>query len=363
VTLFANTTTRLYTQLAQREGLLPIRVTKHYQTIVQEEVAALGHDRGPLFKVAYPTPERLMLRAPDEVPDFVADQQNMPEGLQDIMIRKYRNRVLFLLTDRCAGHCMYCFRQDVLVNQHARTSSDISDRLNRLITYLQEHPEIQEVILSGGDPTNAPFADLDLTLSRLRTETSIKDIRVHTRNAVYAPQALSDRTCRLFGQHNVRLVLHIVHPYELTSETVDAIERAKSRGIRCYSQFPVLRGVNDHASVLAELLTRLDDLAIRPLSLFVADPINYSAPFRVSLHRLFAIMDDLNWHTSAWVNSVRLVLDTPIGKVRREDITSWDSDSGVVVFRRDGAQVIYRDFPESLDDPGDVDILLWKGQR
>jgi KamA family protein len=351
--------------LKQREQdyLLPIHVSPHYRQLVEEEIKTLQGTFGPLYKVAYPTAERIHVRAPGEVVDFVQDEDNMPPGLEDVAIQKYKDRLLILTTDKCAGHCQYCFRQDVLTEQQSRVLPTLQVRVGRIIRYLRQHPEIQEVIFSGGDPLCVPFEHLEVFLSRIRNETSVPHIRVHTRNVVYAPQTITEPIGRLFRDCRVRLVLHIVHPYELAEESLGAIKRLRSCGVCCYAQFPVLRGINDHPHVLARFLEELDSLHVRPLSLFIPDPIKYSASFRIPLARLFSIVNDLNWHTPAWINSVRLVLDTPIGKVRREDIVDWDEERGLIMFERDGKQIVYPDFPEELDAPGDISTLLWKSAK
>ena len=351
-----------FNAFAKANGLLPIKVTHHYQKLVQEEVETLGHRGGPLYKVVYPTDERLNLRLAHEVPDFVHDRTNMPKALDSILIHKYGQRALYLVTDRCAGHCMYCFRQDVLSEMHQDELPELENRLNTVMAYLKQHPEIEEIILSGGDPLNVPFRFLVKVFERLSMETSVTNIRVHTRNVVFAPKVLSERVCELLGKYRARIYLHIVHPYELVDEVVAVIKRLQAHGVRCYSQFPILRGINDQPEVLKQLLDKLDDLDARPINLFIPDPIFYSASFRVSLERLLGLMDDLYWTTSSWLNSVRIVLDTPLGKVRREDIKAWDKERGIVAFDREGEQVLYHDFPKELDVPGDPKILLWKDQ-
>ena len=79
------------------------------------------------------------------------------------------------------------------------------------------------------------------------------------------------------------------------------------------------------------------------------------------LKRLFRLVDELYWTTGSWTNGVRLVLDSPVGKVRREDIVSWDEGTGQVVFQRQGKNVVYHDFPAELDKPGELATLLWRG--
>lgn len=352
-----------FNAFARANALLPIKVTNHYQALVEEEVETLGHTGGPLYRVVYPTKERLTTRVEHEVPDFVSDRSNMPDALKSVLIHKYGQRALFLVTDRCAGHCMYCFRQDVLSEMQHDEHTELTIRLNNVIAYLKRHPEVEEIILSGGDPLNVPFDVLVRVFERLKHETSVTDIRIHTRNVVFAPKVVSERVSELLGHYRARVYLHVVHPYEVVDDVVAVIKRLQRHGVRCYSQFPILRGINDHLAVLTALLRKLDDLDARPINLFIPDPIFYSASFRVSLKRLFGLMDELYWTTSSWTNGVRLVLDTPMGKVRREDVKAWDEQSGKVVFDREGKQIIYHDFPEALDVPGDPEVLLWKAGR
>jgi lysine 2,3-aminomutase len=349
-----------FNALAKREGLLPVRVTPHYRRLVEEEVRALNSTGGPLYKVAFPVPERLTVRAPGEVSDFVNDRQNMPQELSDIVLRKYRDRALLLITDKCVGHCMYCFRQDILSDQHSRETPPFERKVTQAIAYLQSVPEVKEVILSGGDPLSLPFSLLRTAISRIKRETGVADIRIHTRNVVYLPEVFTDQLCALLGDYQVRLLIHVVHPYELDGKAEAAIRALGKHGVRCYAQFPLLRGINDHPAVLNQLLTDLDNLWVRPLSIFIPDPINYSGVFRIPLKRLFAIMDELNQNSPSWVNAVRPVLDTSIGKVRRENIVAWSEDTNTIVFARDGKQIIYHDFPAELDQPGDPEVLLWK---
>jgi lysine 2,3-aminomutase len=142
---------------------------------------------------------------------------------------------------------------------------------------------------------------------------------------------------------------------------IAVVQQLQSVGVRTYSQFPILRGINDHVKVLEQLLLKLDALRANPINLFIPDPINYSATFRVPMKRLLRLMDELYWSTGSWCNGVRLVLDTPIGKVRREDIAAWDETNGEIIFRREGKDVIYHDFPAELDEAGELKTLLWKG--
>jgi len=352
---------RDFQELSKQESLLPIKVTSFYRKKIEEEIAALGHTEGPLHRVAYPSKEKIEVRAPGEVADFVDDRHNMPKDSPDIIIRKYRDRILFLPTSVCAGHCQYCFRQDVLSEQHGHAPVSLEDKLRLLKEYLKDRSEIREVILSGGDPMVLPLKTLRPIIRTLKDELKIESIRIHTKTISYAPNVFNDEEkLKLLGDAKVRLVFHIVHPYEICEEIKQTIQRIRSHGIRCYSQFPLLRNINDHPDLLIYHLEQLDNLGIRNLSIFIPDPIYYSGAFRVNLFRLFDLINQFNWRSPSWINSTRFVLDTPIGKVRREDMKHYDHETSTAIFEREGKQVVYPDFPASLDKPGELKTLLWK---
>ncbi|SON57638.1 L-lysine 2,3-aminomutase [Hartmannibacter diazotrophicus] len=349
-----------FAAIARAENLLPVKVTKFYQRKIDEEVAALGHREGPLHRTAYPSQERLDLHAGHEVADWVGDRSNMGAPGSSAIIHKYADRVLFMPTSVCAGHCQYCFRQDVLSDAHGAGRSDVSGELERLVAYLETKPDVSEVILSGGDPMMLPVRDLELVLETLRALPQIRSIRMHTRALAFAPKLFDETRMALLEAADVRLVFHFVHPYEVCGDVEEVLRRLSRRGLRLYNHFPLLRGVNDHVDVLKSLITRLDDCRVRTLSVYVPEPIRYSAPFRLTLQRFFALQDQLTETAPSWINAVRFTLDSPIGKVRREQIASWDEANGLVTFRRGGANFVYPDFPAALDSPGERRVMLWK---
>lgn len=348
-----------FNSLVVTKGLLPVKISPFYLQKVAEEVATLGKADGPLSRCAIPPTKRIQLRAPGEVADFVNEREQMPDTAPHTIVQKYRNRLLFLPTDVCAGHCQYCFRTNVLTEQHQTKLPQLEEKIDQLIKYLEEHPEVEEVILSGGDPLMLPPKALCSLLRRIKA-AKIENIRVHTRTLVYAPQVFDDERCEALAEAKVRVVHHMVHPYEICDTVRAKIQKLNESGIRSYNQFPVLRKVNDHVEVLTRLLRELDELGIRNLSMFIPDPIDYSATFRIPLERLFKLIDKLNWTTSSWLNSTRLVMDTQFGKVRREDLKHRDKERGIATFEREGITIDYPDFPEELDDPGDRNTLLWK---
>lgn len=350
-----------YNLQAHQLNLLPIKITPRYEKLVNEEYQVLGEYGGPLYRAVYPDSERLTMQISHEIPDFVKDQSNMPLGLRNILIHKYRHRALFLVTEKCAGHCMYCFRQALLNDIYGHPLPPLEERIERVKAYLINHPDINELILSGGDPLMIKINKLQYLFEELINNTPIRDIRIHTRNLIFAPQLFTDKLIALLSKYHVRLYLHVIHPYEIDETIIKLLKRLQQAGIRMYSQFPILRRINDHVQVLEKLLRQLDELQINLINLFIPDPINYSASFRIPMHRLLKLTNELFWKTASWHSNARLVLDTPIGKVRYEDIVDWNQQNGEIIFQRAEQKIIYHDFPAQFDTPGELTTLLWKG--
>ncbi|MBE1237731.1 radical SAM protein [Phaeovibrio sulfidiphilus] len=353
-----------YDRLCEQEGLLPVKVTPFYQRKVEQEVAALGHREGPLYRLVYPTPERLALRVPGERVDFVRDRAGLASGGQQAVMQKYPDRLLFLPTEQCAAHCQYCLRQNLLNELRDDSARDLDLKLEALRACLEARPKVREVIISGGDPLTLPVEALIRVLDFVAHDCRVPRVRLHTRAIAYAPTlferpGLADALART----RTRVVLHLVHPYEICTRVAETIGMLRDAGVRLYNQFPLLRRVNDHTEVLVEHLELLDDLGVRNLSIFAPDPVTWSASFRLPLARIAALMDELNASTPSWINATRFVFDTPIGKVAREDMRSNDVEGGFAVFEREGRSVTYPDFPAEHDRPGDIATLLWKGPR
>lgn len=351
----------MFKTISIKEGLLPLKVTPFYHRKIKEEVEALGNHLGPLHRVSFPTQDRLLLRAPNEVKDFVDDRSNaFGRTHKTSIVRKYADRILLLTTSECFGNCQYCFRTDVLTEIGApdKRAGRLAD-LHLLREYLGAHPEVAEVILSGGDPLILPASRLAEIIEWIRSVPSVKSIRIHTRAIVYEPKALTTDKIDIFAKHNVRIVFHIVHPYEICEEVSEKVEELRERKIRLYNQFPLLRNTNDHHLVLYQLLAMLDEMGIRNLSIFIPDPINFSAAFRARLNRVWRIADHLNTTSPSWINSTRFVFDSKSGKARRENYIATDDDD-VASFVRDGNPILFPDFPEHLDVPGKIEFMLWK---
>ena len=319
-----------YNKIVKEDALLPIKVTPFYMKKIKEEIRHIGNG-GPLYKSVLPLKEKIEIKTSVETRDYVEEFKHMPIKDADYIIQKYKDRVLVIITDICFSHCQYCFRTyNLSTFQQSNMKETIKNKIETLKEYLDKHKEIKEVILSGGDPISIG----------------------------YEPSAITSEIIGLLEKYNVRLVFHINHPYEIDQYVEEKINEIYNKGIRMYAQFPLIRGVNDNATVLKILLEKMDQLHIRPLSIFISDPISYSATFRIKLKRIIDIINEVNWTTPSWINSVRLTMDTTIGKVRIENIVSWKENH--VVFSRDGKKVDYYDLDDGIDEPTPLEKLLWK---
>lgn len=343
-----------YEKLVETDNLLPIKISNFYMKKLIEEIDAIGIG-GPLYRSVIPIKEKIDLKTSVETRDYVEEDKHNPVENCDYIIQKYENRLVFIITDVCFAHCQYCFRTYNLSKfQQSNLKETIKNKISVLKNYLQSYSNIREIIFSGGDPLSIGYDNMKFALDELKEW----DIRIHTRAIVYEPSIFTEKMIDLLNKHNVRLVFHINHPYEIDEVVEDKINEIRKSGIRIYSQFPLLRGINDNSKVLIKLLTTMDELNIRPLSIFIPDPISYGAVNRISVSRIEKIMDEVNWNTPSWINSARFVMDTTIGKVRRENIIKREGKC--ITFSRDGKTVDYYDLDDGIDVPSTIDKLLWK---
>ena len=343
-----------YNKLVEENRLLPIKITDFYMNKIIEEVDRIGTN-GPLYRSVIPTKERIEIKTSKETRDYVEEYKHMPVEGCDYIIQKYKDRLIFIITDICFSHCQYCFRTYNLTGfQQSNLKSTIETKVKVLKDYLSKHKEIKEVIFSGGDPLSIGYDNLKYALEEFKN----LNIRIHTRAIVYEPKVFTKEIIKLLKKYEVRLVFHINHPYEICEVVEKKIKELDKNGIRMYSQFPLLRGINDNAKVLQMLLEKMDNLHIRPISIFIPDPISYSATFRISFDRIMKIQDELNWSTPSWINSVRFTLDTTLGKVRRENILSREGKC--ITFERENKRVDYYDLDDGIDCETKLSTLLWK---
>ena len=209
--------------------------------------------------------------------DPLHEQQSMPAPG---VLHKYHGRVLLTLTGACAVHCRYCFRR------HYPYSDANAGRANAqgAIDYLHRHPEVEEIILSGGDPLSLSDDRLRSLVARLTSIRHLKRLRIHSRLPVVLPERVDQALLNWMSTPRFRvvLVIHCNHANEIDAQVHNAMDQLRSAGITLLNQSVLLRGVNDRLDVLLELSERLFEAGVLPYYLHQLDPVQGAAHFAVS---------------------------------------------------------------------------------
>ena len=288
-----------------------------------------------------------------ELSDPVGEDSHSPvPGL----VHRYPDRVLMLVTDRCAAYCRYCTRSRLVSNA---SGYDFHPDFERQIAYVAAHPEIRDVLLSGGDPLLLSDDKLDHLLERLRSIPHLEFVRIGSRIPIFLPQRITPELCaRLRRHHPLFISIHTNHPRELTVEVREALGRLADAGIPLGNQSVLLRHVNDSAAVMRALVQKLLLCRVRPYYLYQCDLIEGSAHLRASVREGLRIMESLRGHTTGYAIP-QYVIDAPGGggkiPVNPEYVLSRNHDR--VVIRNYEGQVF--EYPEA---PDGTPMVLTDGQ-
>lgn len=248
------------------------------------------------------------------------------------LIHNYRDRVAFCVTAECAIYCRYCLRKRMVGDAGAFLRKS---ELKEAIDYLAAHPEIRDVLLTGGDPLTFNEANLDWLLTQIRAIPHVEIIRIGTRMPVKLPFRITDELCRVLERHHpVWINTHFNHPKELTEDAAAGIDRLLRAGVPVGNQTVLLRGINDDVDTMQRLCEGLVRMRVRPYYLYQAQLIGGTAAFRTSIEKGMELMEALQGRTSGFAIP-RYILDTPHGKVPL---------NGSYVQGRAGDHVIVRSF-------------------
>ena len=245
--------------------------------------------------------------APGESSDPVGEEGTMPvPGI----VHRYPDRVLFLVTDRCASYCRYCTRSRLVSNAQ---SYDFHPELEQGLKYIESHPEIRDVLISGGDPLLLSDAKIDSLLGRLRAIPHVEFIRMGSRIPVFLPQRITAELAEIFRKHGpIWMSIHTNHPKEVTQELAVACERLSLAGVPLGNQSVLLDGINDSVEVMKSLVHRLLMIRVRPYYLYACDLIEGSTHFRAPIQKGIEIIRGLRGHTTGY-SIPQLVVDGPGG--------------------------------------------------
>ncbi|MDB6026214.1 MAG: kamA [Verrucomicrobiales bacterium] len=307
------------TTLAQLEKLMPtLTPEEHAGTMLANNKLSLAITPY-FFNLIDPADENCPIRwqmiprveethtAPWELSDPCGEDSHSPvPGL----VHRYPDRVLFLVTDRCASYCRYCTRSRLVSNA---SGYDFHPEFDRQIDYIRQNPQIRDVLLSGGDPLLLSDDKLEFLLSKLRAIPHLEFLRIGTRIPIFLPQRITPELCAMLKKyHPLFISVHSNHPRELTTEVRDALGRLADAGIPLGNQSVLLRNVNDDVITMRAQVQKLLMCRVKPYYIYQCDLINGSAHLRSTVRKGLEIMQGLRGHTTGY-GVPQYVIDAPGG--------------------------------------------------
>lgn len=319
----------------RQERPFPMAIPPYYLGLMDRE-----DPRDPLRLTVVPRVQE-HLHGPGEHRDPLGEDAHMPVAR---IVHTYPDKVLFLATDYCATYCRYCTRARVVGSGTLIAPNAVWEEGLR---YIAGHPEIRDVLVSGGDPLTIADARLDWLLARLRAIPHVQIIRIGTKLPAVLPQRITPALARLLRRHApLWLSIHFTHPRELTPAARCACVRLADAGIPMVSQTVLLKGVNDSTATLKALFETLLTLRVTPYYLHQCDPITGSAHFRTPVATGQQILRDLHGRTTGFAIPT-LMIDAPGGggKVPVGPVFIKGRDGDDLLLRN------YQDRPYRYHDP------------
>ncbi len=253
-----------------------------------------GNPKDPLLRQVLPLSEEFEVHDGYSA-DPLEEQGNAVPGL----LHKYRNRALMIVKGGCAINCRYCFRRHFPYQDNPGNKLGWQQSLN----YIEHHSELNEVILSGGDPLMAKDAELSWLVERLATIPHLKRLRIHSRLPVVIPARITEALLKLLASTRLQVIFvtHINHANEIDQTLRHAMTKLKQAGVTLLNQSVLLKGVNDNVEAQVALSEALFDAGIQPYYLHVLDKVQGAAHFYVSDDKARQLMAGLITQVSGYL--------------------------------------------------------------
>ncbi|MBQ4335579.1 MAG: KamA family radical SAM protein [Lentisphaeria bacterium] len=263
----------------------------------------------------------------------------------EVIVQKYPDRCLFLVSGECAMYCRFCTRKRKFQQPFIITQKDIDEGLH----YIHQHRELRDVLISGGDPFMLDDDALEYILHGIKTAEHIRMIRIGTRTPGVLPERITAKLVKMLKKyHPLYINIHFNHPDEITPATCRALKRLADAGIVLGSQTVLLKGINDDPEVMRELMWKLLENRVRPYYIFQCDLVYGTEHFRTPLCKAREIIQALRGWSSGMANP-HLVIDLPGGggKVPVSVDYLQKSENGKLFYRNYcGEEYIYPDVTE-----------------
>ncbi|MEZ8131908.1 EF-P beta-lysylation protein EpmB [Enterovibrio norvegicus] len=266
------------------------------QRVPQSFIARMekGNPNDPLLRQVLPMVEEF-----DEPEGFTTDPLEEQDNDVPGLLHKYKNRVLMIVKGGCAINCRYCFRRHFPYQDNKGSK----DTWRETIAYLRDHPEVDEVIFSGGDPLMAKDHELKWLVEAIEAVPHIRKLRIHTRLPVVIPSRITPALAQLLKETRLKVILvtHINHANEINDELRHSMAILRQANVTLLNQGVLLKGVNDSVDSLKNLSNTLFDSGILPYYLHVLDKVKGAAHFLVSDDEARSLMAGLIKEVSGYL--------------------------------------------------------------
>lgn len=317
-------------QLAPVAEKFAFRTNEYYQSLID-----WNDPDDPIRRIVMPDIQEL-----DEFGEMDASDEHsytVRKGLE----HKYGDTALLLVNNVCGAYCRFCFRKRLFTDGNDEVTNDISDA----VAYIHEHPEINNVLLSGGDPLIMSTGKLTKIIKQLRDIRHVRIIRIGTKMTAFDPYRIINDPSLLemlseysLPDRKIFVMAHFNHPRELTEPALRGLQLLQKAGAITVNQSPLIRGVNDKPEIIAELFGRLSFNGVVPYYLFLCRPTSGNEPYMVPVEKGLEIFEEARRRLAGLAKQARLCMSHRTGKI--EVVGKMDDK---VVFR-------YHRAPNPLDN-------------
>ncbi len=338
-------------RIGELEGEYKLSIPPYYFSLINP-----NDPNDPIRAQAVPSPLEAENPSGYELEDPLDEEKDSPvPGLT----HRYPDRVLLVTTHVCTMYCRFCTRKRATMVRGGWDAINRNDQ--RMIDYVATHPEIRDVIFSGGDPLTLPMPKLRFFLSNLAKIPHVDVIRIGTRVPVTLPMRLYDQELLdlLESTQKVWIQTHFNHPREITPESAKVCKSLLQRGMPVNNHSVLLKGVNDNLETMRNLMRALLRIKVRPYYIFHCDPVIGAGHFRTSVWKGIEIMEGLRGHMSG-LGIPTYVIDSPHGGGKIPIMPNYlvsASDDAVVVRNYEGMLIRY----QAQDKPNTIEPVLTRG--
>jgi len=330
------------------------RTNDYYQSLIDWD-----DPEDPIRKIVMPETGELedwgRLDASDE------ESYTVAKGVE----HKYSSTALLLVNEVCAAYCRFCFRKRLFMDDNEEVTKDISEGLE----YINAHPEINNVLLTGGDPLIMSTSKLEPIIRKVREVDHVNIIRIGTKIPAFNPMRIyNDPSLKAMlekystPEKRIYIMAHFNHPRELTPEAIRCLEFLLKAGAIVVNQTPLIAGVNDNAQVLGELFNKLSFIGVPPYYVFQCRPTLGNKIYVTPVEQAYEIFETARTGCSGLAKRARFVMSHSTGKIEIVGLTQEHiyfkyqraakakDGSRFLVFKRNPNAYWFDDYVEAVDD-------------